>query len=148
MPRLLTRLRFWQPHIPKTQTAFFCSNRYSNKGCGRTLSILWSHLIARTSLAAGDLLKLIAAYSSGQSVHQIWSSGNFPLSLTSAYRWIARWHRQRGHIRSQLARIRPPPHLPGASANTSTFQHLHEAFPQDPCCIAAFQSRLQTDLLP
>jgi hypothetical protein len=92
---------------------------------------------------------LIAAHAAGQTVHRAWSQSTFPHSITTAYRWVKRWHRNLGHLRSHLARAHPPPRQQCDSASASTYRHLIEAFPPaDPCRIGAFQQLTQAHFLP
>jgi hypothetical protein len=126
---------------------FFCSNRRNRPGCGGTFSLLWSDLITRSGIAAA-LLDLIAGVADGRSLHGVWHDGAFPFSVTTAYRWLRRWHRQQPHLRTHLARDHPPPrgdHLPSASR---TLRHLRLAFPRASCPVAAFQHAHQVDFLP
>lgn len=123
---------------------FFCSDRYSNVGCGRTFSVHWDTVIPRFSLLTAQILALVRAVAGGPSTHGAWYFGRLSISISSAYRWVARWLRLTGHIRSGLCLTVPPPGKADAQADPFTLNHLSAAFPNAPCAIAAFQLGLQT----
>jgi len=147
-PRRLKGLPARRPPTRDPPTPFFCSNRRNRPGCGGTFSLLWSDLIAGAGIAAAALLDLISGVADGRPLHRVWHDGAFPFSITTAYRWLRRWHRGQPHLRTRLARDHPPPRgepLPPASR---TLRHLHLAFPQASCPVAAFQHAHQVDFLP
>ncbi len=130
------------------RAAFFCSNRGSNTGCGRTCSTLWSHLLAFSSLSAGQLFELLQAYAATGSAHGAWTSTSVPVSLTTVARWLGRWKRGTAHVRSHLVREQPPPG--GSTPDTSRFtlRYLLAVFGDPPCPVSAFQERFQCPILP
>ena len=144
---LRRRGQHWHRH---QRDAFFCSNRYSNTGCGRTFSVHWDSVIPHCSLRTDQLLKLIEAVAAGATVHSAWQQGSqFPLSLTSAYRWIKRWRLGTAGMRALLCLLEPPPdQQSGTSTDWLTLQHLASAFPATlddlRCRIGAFQCHFQT----
>jgi hypothetical protein len=81
-------------------------------------------------------------------LHGVWQRGDFPFSITTAYRWLARWLRNQAHLRAYLARTHPPPQGVGTTASQRTLIHLSRAYPSDPCRITAFQHQHQQDFLP
>ena len=127
---------------------FFCSNRRNRPGCGGTFSLLWSDLIAGSSIAAAALLDLISGVADRRPLHRVWHDGDFPFSITTAYRWLRRWHRGQPHLRTRLARDHPPPRGDDLSSASRTLHHLHLAFPRASCPVAAFQHAHQVDFLP
>ena len=145
---LLLGIPFLQPFTRSQEAAFFCSNRHSHRGCGRTFSILWSHLITRSSIASGHLLELITGVVQGLPLHRVWHQGSFPFSITTAYRWLQRWQLNQAHLRSHLSRTHPPPRKKMGSASRSTLLHLSQAYPNERCRITAFQEQHQQHLLP
>ena len=123
---------------------FFCSNRYSNEGCGRTFSVHWDTVIPRCSLLTPQILALVRAVAGGPSIHGAWYFGKLSLSISSAYRWMAKWLKLTGHIRAALCLTVQPPGKADGQADPFTLNHLSAAFPKAPCAIAAFQLGLQT----
>lgn len=123
---------------------FFCSDRYSNEGCGRTFSVHWDTVIPRCSLLTAQILALMRAVAGGPSTHGAWYFTRLSISISSAYRWVAKWIRLTGHIRSGLCLTVPPPGKADAQTDPFTLNHLSAAFPKAPCAIAAFQLGLQT----
>ena len=134
--------------LRESAAGFFCSNRHRNRGCGRTFSILWSHLITRSGIAAAHLSGLIAGVAQGRPLHQVWHQGDFPFSVTTAYRWWRRWINNQSHLRSHLSRSRPPPRQDHRSSVDSTLRHLSQAYPDEFCRITAFLNRHQQHFLP
>lgn len=125
---------------------FFCSNRYSNTGCGGTFSLLWSHLLTRSSLCSAEIMRLIREVStSAESLHHLWWKGGYTMSLSTVYRYWKKWRRSFGHLRAQLSRDHPPPEGEGV-AEAHMVLHLEKAFGEDSTSwVAAFQERCQRD---
>ena len=98
-------------------------------------------------MSSGQLLALIDGVAQGKPLHQVWHQGQFPFSVTTAYRWIRRWHRSQAHLRSHLSRTRAPPRGDMGSAAATTFLHLSQAYPNERCRITAFQNQHQQDFL-
>lgn len=122
---------------------FFCSNRYSNAGCGGTFSVHWDMVIPYCSVRTSQLLDLIRAVSNAPSIHRAWWVLKLPMSLAGAYRWVARWRRDTAAIRTRLALVTPPPGKADGLPDPLTLRHLAAAFPVAICQLAAFQGRLQ-----
>lgn len=139
------------PSITTRGLRFFCSNRYSNSGCGRTFSVHWDSIIPSCSLRCAQLLELIRTVANGATTHGAWQASCLPISLTSAYRWVKKWTLGTATIRSLLCLLRPPPAQQcGTKTEFLTLQHLTQAFPADPsdrCPIAAFQCHFQAPIL-
>lgn len=125
-------------------TRYFCSNRYSKGGCGRTFRVLWDTVIPRCSLQTPLILSLVRAVAGGPSIHRAWFSSGLIVSISSAYRWMIRWRGLAAHIRAGLCLVVPPPGKVDAQGDPFTLNHLDAAFPKAPCAIAAFQLGLQT----
>ena len=123
---------------------FFCSNRYSNEGCGRTFSVHWNTVIPGCSLQTAQILALVRACAAGPSTHGAWFLSGLAISISSAYRWVARWLNLTAHIRTGLCLLAPPPGKADAQPDPFTLNHLTAVFPKAPCAIAAFQLGLQT----
>jgi hypothetical protein len=125
---------------------FFCSNRYSNPGCGGTFSVHWDTGIPSCSLRTSQLLELLRAVSTSPSIHRAWWSLKLPMSLGSAYRWMARWRRGTAAIRTRLGQVTPPPGRTDGLPDPLTLRHLAAAFAVAACRIAAFQGHLQVPI--
>ena len=109
--------------------------------------MLWCHLIAHTNIAADHLLTLIREVAQGAPLHRVWRLGRFPFSITTAYRWFARWLRNQAHLRAHLSRTHPPPQGVGSTASQRTLIHLTSAYPNEPCWVTAFQHQNQQNFL-
>lgn len=89
--------------LPATRgLRFFCSNRYSNKGCGRTFSILFASMLPKQSLRTRHLEAFFNNLLKHNNVHAAWHHSSIPFSITSAYRWFARFKANLHLIRAQL----------------------------------------------
>lgn len=94
--------------------AFFCSNRYSNKGCGRTYSILCLSAIPNCTARCDELYEFLSLLVIRGVVALAWREAcrerGFTLSKTSAYRWVRLFKDRTHHFRSTLAiQTHPPP---------------------------------------
>jgi hypothetical protein len=123
---------------------YFCSNRYSNGGCGRTFSVHWDTVIPRCSLQTAQILALVRAVAGGPSTHGAWFISGLSISINSAYRWVAKWLKLTARIRTGLCLIVAPPGKTDSRPDPFTLHHLTAAFPKAVCAIAAFQNVLQT----
>ena len=123
---------------------YYCSNRYSNKGCGRTFPVRWDTVIPRCALQSALILALVRAVASGPSIHGAWYFSGLAISLSSAYRWMRKWSMLTGHIRAGVCLVVAPPGKADSLPDPFTLKHLDSAFPQSPCAIAAFQFVLQS----
>lgn len=134
-------------HVSETRALrFFCSNRHSNTGCGRTFPVYCHSIIPCCSLRTVQLLVLLRAVSEGTSIHASWQSSSLAISLRSAYRWLARWKLLTTHLRAWLHRLVAPPSRADDLPDPMTLHHLAAAFPDAPCLIAAFQDHFQTPI--
>lgn len=132
------------PHASR----FFCSNRYSHGGCGRTFSSFWEQSIPYASLDTNRLSKLIECASERpeRAIHAIFqeSKDRLQISLSTAYRWVRRFKLHQSTIRCALFRLvqrrREDCDLPN---ETITWRWLKEFFVELACPIAAFQSQSQ-----
>lgn len=122
---------------------FFCSNRRSRRGCGRTFSILWDTVIPRCPLRTGQLLALLRAVAGTATVHGAWATSRLAMAVRSAYRWVARWRSLAVHVRTRLCLVVPPPGKADGLPDPLSLRHLAAAFPADGCALAAFQRVLQ-----
>jgi hypothetical protein len=84
---------------------FFCSNRYSNHGGGRTFPVYWDDIAPRCSIHPQALLAFLRAFATGGRPLPARKKSKLPLSVSSAYRWARRWTLNTTHIRTALTRI-------------------------------------------
>lgn len=126
---------------------YFCSNRYRGLGCGRTFSILFCVWLRGFMVSAITLFCFIAAVLGGKTRY---SAGTVCLAgfrLRSAYRLWHRFKRAQSHIRALLSRLGPPPASPSPEPLVQLLAHLQAIFERAECPFAAFQERVQCNLL-
>jgi hypothetical protein len=119
----------------------FCSNRHQRPGCGRTFSVWSANTIPRRSLSADALWRflqrVVALASVVAAIHVVADCRR------SDRTWQRLWQRfnlSQSTIRTALSALCPPPHLPAEHRPAAhVVAHLHAAFPDAPCPIAAFQ---------
>ena len=125
---------------------FYCSNRFSNIGCGRTFPIHWDTVIPYCTLRTVELLDLLRSVAAGLSTHGAWAASQLVVSARTAYRWVARWRILTTHLRARLCLVVPPPGKTASQPDLFTLRHLTAAYPMAPCPIAAFQQGLQVPI--
>ncbi len=94
--------------------AFFCSNRNTNQGCGRTTSALRHEIIPHCMVRTDELYQFLRLLVASGVVASAWRdaqlAGSFSLSKSSAYRWCNRFSCRIHHYRSKLLlQVHPPP---------------------------------------
>jgi len=125
---------------------FFCSNRYSNKGCGRTFSVLFSTSIANHSLNSQHLLTLINQLLITPNTHAAWHQSGIPFSLRSVYRWVKKLSLNQSTIRHILHRYAPPPTATRGNPLKTTLAYLLDSFAGENNPVACFQLRHDTGI--
>lgn len=154
LPALPLCQRFDHPWLPlwpccnrsrssHSGAAFFCSNRHSKLGCGRTFPVHWSDVIPYCSLRTCEFFELLDSHAAEASAHAAWRASRLFCSLRTACRWLARWRDLTCHVRARLGLVADPPGKSDGHADPMTLRHLIAAFPQAACPIAAFQECLQ-----
>lgn len=122
----------------------FCSNRQARPGCGRTFSVWLADKIRRLCLTTGSLWRFLQR-AIADGIHAASRAADSPLSDRTWRRIWKRFDRGQSTIRTALAGRGPPPEAPAAQRPAAhTLAHLHAAFPNAPCPIAAFQQTLRT----
>jgi hypothetical protein len=126
----------------------FCSNRQARRGCGRTFSVWLADKIRRLSLTTRCLWRFLQRAAAG-SLLAASRTVDCHLSDRTLQRIWHRFDRGQSKIRTALSGRCPPPELPAAAptrrlAAAQVLAHLHAAFPDAPCPIAAFQHTLRT----
>lgn len=137
------------PRKTRRARRVFCSNRHRRPGCGRTFSVWLADKIRRLNLTTGSLWRFLRHAAAGPIAAAIHA-----LEGRSDRTWQRLWKRfERGQskIRTALLGRCPPPELPPRSPPQTpaaqVLAHLHAAFPDAPCPIAAFQHSLRTFFL-
>lgn len=127
---------------------FFCSNRHRRPGCGRTLSVLLSGVLAGFMVAAETLWRFVEAVLGGESRSRVWQRLGGQ-SATSGHRLWRRLTEAQPHIRTRLLGLCPAPPCDDHRPLAQLAAHLQRAaMPSNDCPLSAFQQRLQTVLLP
>lgn len=124
----------------------YCSNRYSNMGCGRTFSVLFSSMLPALTVRAKHLSLFFKALLTVNCVHAAWHSSRIPYSLRSAYRWIKKLKLNQATLRAAAYSTLPceSPHSP--LPHLETISYLTTAFPQSDNFVRAFQQQTQISL--
>lgn len=128
---------------------FFCSNRYSNAGCGRTFSVLFSSMISKSTVRAKHLTELFNNLLCTGNLHKAWSISKIPFSVRSAYRWLKLFEINQPHLRSQLYeqyKNGSPlqlSHLPIIIQSLSILKHI---YPKDSNYIEKYQQQFQSPI--
>lgn len=125
---------------------FFCSNRYSNKGCGRTFSILFSSMIPALSLRAKQLTHFFKELLQKDSIHAAWHGSHLPFSLRSAYRWVKKFQLNQSTIRSAVYSTLPNEDASPLAPHLETIRYLQASSSGD--FVEAFQLQHQTSIFP
>lgn len=122
----------------------FCSNRNARPGCGRTFSVWLADKIRRlnlTTAALGRFLQRAVTDGIGAAI----GAADGQRSERTWWRVWRRFRLGQSAIRTALAGRCPPPELPAEHRPAAhVLAHLHAAFPDAPCPIAAFQQTLRT----
>ena len=141
-------LRGYDESCPQRKTVrgrrVFCSNRNARRGCGRTFSVWIADKIRRLSLTAGALWRFLQRAAAG-SIRAAIRAAGCHLSDRTWQRIWKRFNQAQSTIRTALFGRCPPPPLPAKpSPAAQVLAHLHAAFPDAHCPIAAFQQTMQT----
>jgi len=128
---------------------FFCSNRYSNRGCGKTFSLLKSCLIRKMTFTAKTVWAFISNLYSGLNIFHSFFILNIPASVSTPYRLFVKLKQHQFKIREQLLKIQPPPEDNALKEPfILTIKHLKEVFGDaTQCPITAFQHTFQTSII-
>ena len=147
-------LRGFDEGSPQRRTVrarrIFCSNRQARRGCGRTFSVWLADKIRRLSLTTGALWRFLQRAAAGSILAAIRTADGHLSDRTWQRIW-KRFDQGQSKIRTALSARCPPPELPAQSPAEPAHRpaahvlaHLHAAFPDADCPIAAFQQTLQT----
>lgn len=115
-------------------------------GCGRTVSVWLATTLRRLSLTTSTLLPFLQRAASG-TIAAACRAADYARSDRTWQRLWQRFDRGQSMLRTALAGLCPPPALaaePGQRPAAQVLAHLHAAFPEARCPIAAFQHALHT----
>ena len=128
----------------------FCSNRNARPGCGRTFSIWLADKIRRLTLTTAALWQFLQLAVAG-SMLAASRALDCRLSDRTWQRIWKRFDQGQSKIRTALCGRCSPPELPSRlpanparQAAAQVLAHLHAAFADALCPIAAFQLTMQT----
>ncbi len=126
---------------------FYCSNRGRKTGCGRTMSVLLSGLIATFSVTTLLLSLFVASVLQGISVRAAWLSASAnQFSERSGYRIWSRILASLPHLRTQLLRAGSPPCSTDEHPLSQTLTHIAEHVPIGDDHFETFQYRFQSGI--
>ena len=125
---------------------FFCSNRYSNKGCGRTFSVLFGTFISGHTLDTENLFRLIKRLLAAPNPHAAWQASGIPFSLRSVYRWVRKLTLNQPTIRHMLYCHTRPPGTTGRTPLHTSLNFLLLAFTGKNNPVSCFQLRHDTGI--
>lgn len=123
---------------------FYCSNRYSNSGCGRTFTVFFNTVVPHLTVRAKQLSAFFQLLLTGKSSHAAWYSIALPFSLRSAYRWIARLKSNQPTLRSAVYTDLPEAELENMPTHLATVTYLQQRLPSAECFVSAYQQQTQT----
>ena len=147
-------LRGFEDASPQRKTVrarrIFCSNRHRRTGCGRTFSVWIASKIRRLGLTSRSLLAFLQRAVAGSLATAI-RDANCHRSDRTLRRIWKRFDRGQSRIRTALLGRAPPPEVLSAPARrpdaAQVLAHLHAAFPDADCPIAAFQQATRSFFL-
>jgi hypothetical protein len=126
----------------------FCSNRFLQHGCGRTVAILLDSVLHAFTVRTTTLFQWAAAVIAGGSIRAAWQVAAGAFSLASSYRL---WHRlleSQSCWRTSLLTRCAPPAWPSSEPLAQLLGHFMAAFASCACPFSAFQLQFQSPLLP
>ena len=127
---------------------FFCSNRYRRPGCGRTFSVLLTHLLARFVVGTDTLHRFAASAVCGVSRQASWGvASGTNMSWRSGYRLWKKLSLAQSHIKTHLLRVSEPPASTATEPIAQLLAHLRLVLPGSGAVFANFQNHFQVDLL-
>lgn len=119
----------------------FCSRRNRRRGCGRTVSVWLADNIRRLKVTARRLWTFLQQAVAGTLEGAIRALDSDLCDRTWQRIW-SRFRAAQSHVRTALANRYPLPERPVKPSRRPAalvLAHLHAAFPQADCPIAAFQ---------
>lgn len=123
----------------------FCSNRNSNRGCGKTISVFFDDIIQGTQLGAEKvtvLLKRLCGQFKSANPWAVEKAAEGICSRATSYRWKKKMEFHQSHFRSLATRLAEPPHADMAPI-MKTWTLLESAFSGAISILSGFQLILQ-----
>ena len=117
----------------------YCSNRHSQRGCGRTFSVWLADKIRRLSLTTRVVWRFLHRAVTGSIAAATRTVAEYERSDRTWQRLWKRFTLAQSTIRTALWRRCPPPKLSAERPEAQVVAHLQAAFPQADCPLAAFQ---------
>lgn len=119
----------------------FCSNRNSNHGCGKTISIVFEDVIQGTQLLADEaskLLQRLCSTSKSEQPRSVEEAAEGICSRATAYRWRKKMQLSQSHFRSLTSILNSPPRM-NANSLESTWAFLQTTFSGAKSILGGFQ---------
>lgn len=126
---------------------FFCSDRYRQRGCERTFSVLLDDVLKGFSVRASMLWLFLQLVCAGTSRRAAWKRAAPGFSIESGYRLWRLLSAALSRIRVLLWKERPPPESTAPQPLVQMAEHLRCVFLTAGCPFSSFQLRFQTPLL-
>lgn len=126
----------------------FCSDRFRQSGCGRTVAILLDTVLRAFSIRPRTLFEFAAAVVSGTSRRAAWHRVAAGCSLSRGYRLWQRLLGAQSALRTRLLSVCSPPLSKAPEPLAQLLEHFRVALGPCECPFCAFQSQLQSPLLP
>ena len=102
----------------------YCSNRYSNQGCGRTFPVYFEKHIPHASLTCQQVSSLIESYqeiTQDKAVELIGRIAHGICSKSTAYRWIKKFRLSQSILRSLTYLLTEPDKAQAGSVISNTW---------------------------
>ena len=119
----------------------FCSNRNSNRGCGKTFTVFFEDVISGTKLLTDDISTLFRRFYNVDESKESSSVEEAAIGICSratAYRWRNKLQFAQPHLRSLTSVLKSPPRIDEGSLK-KTWTHLESAFSQAKSILGGFQ---------
>jgi hypothetical protein len=117
----------------------YCSNRHSQRGCGRTFSVWLADKIRRLSLSTSVVWRFLQQVITGSIAAATRAMTEHERSDRTWQRLWKRFQLAQSNLRTVLLKRCPPPTLSSDRPEAQILAHLQTAFPQTDCPLAAFQ---------
>ena len=130
-------------NVVRRGARFYCSNRYSNKGCGHTFSVHFNTVIPYHSVRSFHIVLLLVLFLTGGALHRAWHNSSIPFTFQSALHWFKKFKLnlpKSGHRLHDL--IRRKIEYSNQSIEIETVNLLKNAF-SEPDFVAQFQQQFQ-----
>jgi hypothetical protein len=126
----------------------FCSNRNKRQGCGRTFSLLASHILKNFILSGYSFWSFLRNIALKWNKLKSFQDLHLSFSNTTVYRLWSLFDHNQSYIRSVLFRNASPPILLREhNPLLQTIHHINTIFKEKPCPISAFQQHYQTHFI-